>query len=126
MKQSTLIQLSIALLSTALSAPVFSADPPVSSRGPIPFSSFDADGDGYVNENEFNQARAERRQMRAEEGRQLRNVDNAPGFSDIDTDGDRRISRQELETHQQNQWQKRQQQRQGMGRGMGGPGGPPR
>jgi hypothetical protein len=124
MKRSKLLQLSMALLVTAFSAAAFPADPAVSARGPVPFSSFDADGDDYINEDEFNRVRAERRQMRKDEGRRLRNMDNAPGFSDIDGDGDGRISRQELDTHQQNQWQKRQQQRQGMGRGMG-MGGPP-
>jgi len=98
------------------------------SRGPIPFATFDSNGDGYVSEQEFDQARAQRIQQRAEQGGQFRNLGNAAGFGDIDTDGDGRLSREELRVHQQQRYQMRYENRQGttgpMGGGMGsGPGG---
>lgn len=116
-----------ALLFALVALPVYSADTSTPARGPIPFDSFDADGSGYVNEDEFNRARDERMQNRQGTQYQYRNRGNAPGFADLDSNGDGRVSREEHQIHQQNRQQIRNQnrinQQQGGGMGMGrGPG----
>lgn len=70
------------------------------SRGPIPFSSFDRDGNGSINEEEFYAVRGERMAARAAEGRMLRRAAQAPGFTDVDLNGDQAISREEFAEHQ--------------------------
>ncbi len=87
--------------------------------GPIPFSAYDSDGNGAVSEEEFYAARAERITARADEGRPLANVANAPQFSDFDTDGNGSLSQDELLAGQQ----ARMQQRGGTGMGPGAGGG---
>jgi hypothetical protein len=64
------------------------------------FSEFDLDGNGSVDETEFNQAHAERMSKMAAEGRQMKQVGDAPGFSGIDSNGDDLISTDEFDAHQ--------------------------
>ncbi len=64
------------------------------------FSSFDADGDGKITEQELNDARAKRQAKKKSEGKMLRNSQSAPAFSDIDTNADGFISKEEFEAHQ--------------------------
>jgi len=71
-----------------------------SSHGPAPFSEFDQDGSGYVNEQEFNTTRGQRMAARAAEGKQMRGAASAPAFADIDTDGDGLLSPDELSAAQ--------------------------
>jgi hypothetical protein len=68
---------------------------------PPAFSEVDADGDGFVSEDEFNAFRAERHTKMAEEGRPMKGMATAPGFADIDTDGDGKLSEAELTAAQQ-------------------------
>ena len=79
----------------------------IPSRGPVPFSTFDGDADGYIDEQEFNRVHNARVQQRAEEGRPMRNMSRAPQFADIDTDGDGRVSPQEHQAHHQRRQQMR-------------------
>lgn len=60
------------------------------------FSMLDLNADGLVSEEEFNQARADFMAGRAAEGRQMRNAANAPGFKQMDLDGDGMLDPQEL------------------------------
>jgi hypothetical protein len=85
--------------------PALSADsgPP----GPIPFSGFDRDGSGYVSPQEYEAARAQRMQQRAEQQRRFRNMDARPGFGDIDSNGDGRLSREEVEAHHRERYEHR-------------------
>jgi Ca2+-binding EF-hand superfamily protein len=91
----------------------------IPDRGPIPFEAFDSDGNGAISEEEFYNTRAKRITARVEEGRPMRNLANAPQFSDIDSDGNGVLSPEELQVGQQGHM------RQGMGTGpgAGGPGG---
>ena len=75
------------------------------------FSDFDANGDGKVSEQEFNEFHAERMSKMAAEGRQMKHVGDMPAFSDIDTDGDGFINEQELTAHQAEHHAEMQQQK---------------
>jgi Ca2+-binding EF-hand superfamily protein len=59
---------------------------------PPSFQRFDTDGDGEISQSELDQARAERRSQRAQQGYRLRGAASAPSFDDIDQDGDGQIS----------------------------------
>lgn len=65
--------------------------------GPPAFADFDADGDGAITEQEFNEFRAQRIGARASEGRPMRNIGQGPAFSDFDTDGNGSISPEEFD-----------------------------
>ncbi len=124
--------LTTALLVAIVAAPALAEDPAVPAAGPVPFESFDADGSGDVSQEEFNRMHSERIRVRSEEQRQFRNMGSAPGFSDIDTDGDGRLNRNEVNAHQQKRQEHRNQMRHenrernrmdgpaGNGSGMGG------
>lgn len=90
----------VAMLCLAgLSAPANSEDMRGASS-PVPFTSFDRNGDSVITEDEFNQTRAERIQKRMEDGRRMRGMANTAAFADIDTDHDGQISPKEFEEHQ--------------------------
>jgi len=65
-------------------------------HSPPAFSEFDADGDGYVSEEEFNTFRAERHAKMAQEGKPMKGMATAPAFADLDTDGDGMLNEAEL------------------------------
>lgn len=70
-------------------------------KGNMPtFADFDLNGDGIINEQEFNEGHAKRISEMAAEGRQMKHMGDASGFSGIDTNGDGEISEQEFTTHQ--------------------------
>ena len=50
----------------------------IPAQGPIPFATYDTDSDGSVTETEFNAVRAQRIEGRAEAGRPMRGLANAP------------------------------------------------
>ena len=60
------------------------------------FADFDLNGDGSLQRQEFEQARAERIRERAEQGYMMRNLKNAPAFETIDTDGNGQVSPEEF------------------------------
>lgn len=67
--------------------PVIAHADDMPARGPIPFATFDKDGDGFVSEQEFNAAHEERLKRMAAA---------APSFSDLDSDHDGKLTADEL------------------------------
>ncbi|MEE9493905.1 MAG: EF-hand domain-containing protein [Gammaproteobacteria bacterium] len=130
MNHRNTVQITSAILLAMTAASAFATDPAVSAQGPVPFESFDADGNGYVTQEEFNTLRSERIRSRAEENRQFRNMGDAPAFSDLDADGDGKLNREEIQAHQRERQGERSEYREqkrmnnsGMGMGRGGMGG---
>lgn len=78
-----------------------------SDVGPIPFESYDKDGDGFITEKEYNVRKNERMTQRIEENRQLQNSTNSPKFSYFDINGDGKINKNEFTIRQQERIQKR-------------------
>lgn len=71
------------------------------------FSEFDLNGDGFIPEDEFDQARSNRISTRAQQGYQMKNIGNAPSFASIDTNDDGKISASEFTAHQATHRQQR-------------------
>lgn len=95
------------------------------ARGPIPFTTYDADGNGAVTEAEFNAIRAERMEDRAEAGRPMRGLANAPSFAEFDQNADGKLTPAELAAGQQAQRQASPGGGMGRGAGMGAGMNPP-
>lgn len=87
----------------------------IPSRGPIPFSTYDKDGNNLISEEEFNLVREERMSIRAAEGRSMRGAAGAPTFSKFDANNDGQLTHDELVAAQNAQMEKRR----GMGMGQG-------
>ena len=79
----------------------------VPKKGPIPFATYDKDGDGLISEEEFNAVREERKAARAAEGKPMYKAYKAPGFSEFDANGDGQLTPEELAAGQQAQREKR-------------------
>ena len=75
-------------------------------RGPVPFATYDINGDGYVSQKEFYDIRDARMQQKATAGMPMRNAANAPDFSALDKDKDGKLSELELLRGQNEQMQK--------------------
>lgn len=73
---------------------------PGAGRNMPAFSDFDLDGNGVLQPQEFEEARAQRIRQRAEQGYLMRNLQNAPPFSSIDGNGDGLVSPQEFTASQ--------------------------
>ncbi len=84
------------LIGAALSLPSIAGLAAPAPSKELPFATFDEDGDGYLSETEFNEARTARMMQRAKEGGRMHHYGQAPSFSDLDGDGDGRLSEQEL------------------------------
>jgi len=65
------------------------------------FEDYDADDNGSVSEQEFNDARAKRIAARAAEGHQMRNLSNAPTFASADTNHDHSLTADEFQVMKQ-------------------------
>ncbi len=118
MKKTTVITTAMIFGSLILSSGLVIAKE-MPARGPVSFTTWDADGNGSIDEKEFNATREQRQQKARTNGRQGRNMANAKTFSEIDSNNDGTISADELKTHQasmQNS-QKGQGKKQSMNRG---------
>lgn len=94
------------VVATALSlVPVSLIAEDVPSTGPMSFSAFDKDKDGFISETEHNSVREARQEQRASQNRAMRNVQNAPNFGEIDSDKDGKISKMEFLENQNKQMQ---------------------
>ncbi len=64
------------------------------------FVQYDLNNDGKITPNELEEARAKRIKQGAKEGWKMRNVEKASAFTDIDTNKDGTISKEEFRLHQ--------------------------
>ncbi|MFA6197188.1 MAG: EF-hand domain-containing protein [Sulfurimonas sp.] len=64
------------------------------------FESYDLNGDGFLTENELNEAREKRVAQKASEGKMMKNSGNQTKFSEIDTNNDGKISKEEFLANQ--------------------------
>lgn len=87
------------------------------NRGPIEFSTYDVNKDGFVSEKEFNDIREKRVEQKAISGMSMKNAGNAD-FSAFDTNKDGKLTETELLKAQNNQMQNNQKNI-GMSKGMG-------
>ena len=78
------------------------------NKGPIEFSSYDTNKDGFVSEKEFNDLRAKRMGQKAESGMPMKNAGNAPSFAMFDTNKDGKLTEVELLKGQNKQMQNNQ------------------
>ena len=91
------------------------------ARGPIPFNAFDHDANGFISAEEFDVTRNARMAMKASENRPMHGKANMCSFTEIDKDGDGKLTKEELVSGQQAHMQARREmmrQSKGMGHGM--------
>jgi Ca2+-binding EF-hand superfamily protein len=86
---------------------------------PPAFAEVDADGDGFVSEEEFNAFHAERHAAKAEAGKPMKGMASAPAFADIDSDGDDKLTEAELTAAHQAHMQAMQEAHKDMCGGKG-------
>ena len=101
-KLSFVVACSLSILGSSLIA----KDLP--NRGPIEFSSYDTNKDGFVSEQEFNDLRAKRMEQKAEAAMPMKNAGNAPSFAMFDTNKDGKLTEVELLKGQNKQMQNNQ------------------
>ncbi len=107
------------------SSPMVAAQPGAMSRGPVPFATYDQNGDGRISEAEFNAVREARQKESASRGGAMRGAAGAPSFDQFDRDGDGQLTPAELMAGQRNQAAQRSAEGRNMGKGKGmgqGPG----
>ena len=78
----------------------------VSTQGPVTFTTWDADKNGTIDQQEFNTIREQRQEMVKASGRMGRNMASAPTFAQIDKNSDGQISPEELKAMQQSRFSK--------------------
>ena len=107
-----LIQLLIGLVFGTVICPSLVQAEEVSMRGPIPFSVYDQDGNGFINLEEFTNVRNERRASRTRRGKSsqgmsLQGVSSKSLFADFDSNSDGQLDQVELSKGQSQQREKR-------------------
>ena len=88
------------------------------NRGPIEFSSYDTNKDGFVSEKEFKEIQEKRMAQKESAGMPIRNAGNAGEFAMFDTNKDGKLTEIELLKGQNKQMQNNQGNM-GMSKGMG-------
>jgi Ca2+-binding EF-hand superfamily protein len=83
------------------------AEVEIPTRGPIPFSIYDDDGNGMIDEQEFTSVQADRQHQRNMQHIPKSNAPPPPTFSDYDRNGDGGINADELLAGQKAQMLKR-------------------
>jgi hypothetical protein len=97
-------------------AGIVTAQPPIpNSRGPLPFTAFDQNGDGSISQQEFDAVHAQRLQSPNPQGYSGRRRYDPPQFADFDQNGDGALSSDEFAQGQMNRMRQRQQQMMGNG-----------
>lgn len=132
--KAPIIYLTAALIASTSWAVAQADEKSMPERGPIPFETYDQNGDGYVTAEEFANTRNLRIEEKAREGYPMRGLkeQGAPAFGAYDRDGDGKLTREELQAGQMERWQERREQRweerkeRGPGYGPGAGGGPNR
>lgn len=71
-------------------------------RGPIPFATWDIDGNGTIDEAEFDTIRNQQQKMAKSGGYRRQNMATAPSFIQIDKNNDSNITPDELMAAQRN------------------------
>lgn len=89
------------------------------NRGPIEFSTYDTNKDGFVSEKEFYDIREKRIEQKLQAGMPMKNAGNAPDFSAFDTNKDGKLTEIELLKGQNKQMQNKQGNKGMMTQGMG-------
>ena len=97
MKRGSGTFLTAILLSTAIGTAVAANF----TRGPVPFGVIDANKDGVISAQEFDNHRNARQTARAAQGRLMRNAGRAPNFQNLDVDGNGYLTPAELVAGQQ-------------------------
>lgn len=90
--------LSFVALTLIASTWVFAESIP--ARGPLPFSAFDTDKNGFISEQEFNDAHARRMAARGAAAVTRQGMDSASLFPKWDTNSDKQLSPEELRAGQ--------------------------
>lgn len=114
MKMTKTLTAAVIFSAISLSAGLVAANT-LPTGGSIPFATWDADGNGTIDEQEFTATRAQRQAAAKAHNRLERNMATAPTFAQIDRDNDGQITAEELTAVQQGQWNKKS-----MGRGHHG------
>ncbi len=78
------------------------------------FGEFDADGNGRVTQNEFENAQQKNMIANANAGKQMRNAGNAPSFNMVDTNRDGYIDMGEFKAQLQKNMQRHSRQKKSM------------
>jgi len=105
----------ISVLATGLQTEIQKALP---ARGPIPFAVFDHDASGFITAAELESTRNARMAMKSGENRPMHGMANMPTFSDMDIDGDGKLTKEELMASQ-NAHRQGCSEMMGQGKGMG-------
>jgi Ca2+-binding EF-hand superfamily protein len=73
------------------------------AQGPIPFSVYDKNNDGFLSTKEFYDVREKRAEEKIAAGMPMKNAENTPDFSFYDLNGDGKLSETELNRGQNTQ-----------------------
>jgi len=109
MKKSIIVFKSAIVITSLLSTALIAQDMPLA--GPIPFSVYDRNKDGFISNDEFNDTRAKRISIKQKHSMPMRNAANAPDFSFFDVDKNGKLSKLELREGQNRQMRKNRAKR---------------
>lgn len=87
-------------------------------NGPLSFETYDKDKNQIITVKEYDAIKVQRMTQKTQNGRLMKNAGNSPVFSDIDTNADGKITKQELSIHQQKRFNQRLNQQNNMKKTM--------